>query len=94
MRHSGVTGRGGGQEGQCAHPETFNWEIFTDLPGKERQGKKEKLRRKEVKWKKGRWKIGNERRKSYKMRRGPCFRENAIVTSKIVSFCVVKIIVS
>ena len=46
--NSGVIARG-----QSAPPDTSDWEIFVDLPGKERQGKKGKWRRKEGKPKKG-----------------------------------------
>ena len=50
-------------------PETFDWEISADLPGKKRQGKKgkggnmEKKRRRKIVKKEG-GKIENGRRKS------------------------------
>ena len=53
--------------------------VYIATSGKERQGKKGtwawwgKWSRKEGKSKQGRWKIENERRKSYKMRRGLFF---------------------
>ena len=59
-------------------PETSDREISADLPGKERQGKKGKLSRKERKSKKEGWKIETGRRKSYKMRRGPFFKEKNV----------------
>ena len=59
---SGITGEGGGGGGRVP-PETSDWEISTDLPGKERQGKNWKRIRKEGKSKKGRCKIENGRRK-------------------------------
>ena len=52
---SGITGGALGAGGQSASPETSDWEISADLPGKKRQGKKrkgvkiEKKRRKIVK---------------------------------------------
>ena len=57
-------------------PQTSDWEISADLPGKKRQGKKgkgvkiEKKRRKIVKGKVKNWKWKVE---SYKMRRGLFF---------------------
>ena len=60
----GVTG------GWVGGPDTSDWEISADLPGK-----KGKLRRKEGKLTKGRWKIEDGRRNFYKMRSGPSLFE-------------------
>ena len=75
MSASGVTARGGGPGGQGGRvpPDTFHWEISTDLPGKREASKKGKMEKKRRKIKKGRWKIKNGMRKRKKMKRGLSF---------------------
>ena len=57
---SGVTG--GGRGAECP-PETYDREISSDLPGKERGKEKREYGEKKGKLRKGRWKIENVRRK-------------------------------
>ena len=78
MVNSGVTGGGGGRAGaEC--PQTSDWEVSADLPGKKRQGKRgkgvkiENKRRGIVKENVENLKIENGRWKSYKLRKGPFF---------------------